>query len=175
MLLRFAGFHRRPSSSLLRGLLYLEVCKSRNASGIELKITTFWKWLSYILLELFSFFGGQKIYFVSCISHRLQPQHISTQASQKFDMRDFVASTQAFIAEVGIACEHWCSYIKRHRTLLCVLLTHVWKPAFTVKSISNVAIYTTINCQSLLVAWSLYKLWMFEQVLLTTSCDKINV
>ena len=35
-LLRLAGFHRQPSSGLLRGLLYLEVCKSRSASSIGL-------------------------------------------------------------------------------------------------------------------------------------------
>ena len=40
-LLRFARFHRHPSLDLLRGLLYLEVCKSRSASSIELGITTF--------------------------------------------------------------------------------------------------------------------------------------
>ena len=33
-LLRFACFHRQPSSGLLRDLLYLEACKSRSASGI---------------------------------------------------------------------------------------------------------------------------------------------
>ena len=33
-LLRFAGFHRQPSSGLLRGLLYLEACESRSASGV---------------------------------------------------------------------------------------------------------------------------------------------
>ena len=35
-LLRFAGFHRQPSFGLLRGLLYLEACKSCSASGIQL-------------------------------------------------------------------------------------------------------------------------------------------
>ena len=33
-LLRFAGFQKQPSLSLLRVILYLEVCKSRSASGI---------------------------------------------------------------------------------------------------------------------------------------------
>ena len=33
-LLRFAGFHRQPSFGLLQGLLYLDACKSRSASGI---------------------------------------------------------------------------------------------------------------------------------------------
>ena len=32
--LRFASFHKQPSFGLLRGLLYLEACKSRSASGI---------------------------------------------------------------------------------------------------------------------------------------------
>ena len=48
-------------------------------------------------------------------------------SSQKFNKCDFVASTQAFVAKAGIACEHWCPYIVRHRAPLCVLLTHVWK------------------------------------------------
>ena len=62
-LLRFAGFHRQPSSGLLRGLLYLEVCKSRSASGIELEITTFRKSLLYFfVLSFVHFFGGQKIF-----------------------------------------------------------------------------------------------------------------
>ena len=38
-------------------------------------------------------------------------------------------SSQAF-ANAGIACEQWCLYIERHPAPLCVLLTHVCKPAF---------------------------------------------
>ena len=34
LLARFAGFYRQPSFGLLRGLLYLEACKSRSASDI---------------------------------------------------------------------------------------------------------------------------------------------
>ena len=45
-------------------------------------------------------------------------------------MRDFVASSQAFIAKAGIVFEQRCPYIERHRAPLCVLLTHVQKPAF---------------------------------------------
>ena len=43
---------------------------------------------------------------LSCVigSHRLQAQHIAAQASQKFNMCDFVASTQTFIAKAEIAC-----------------------------------------------------------------------
>ena len=63
-------------------------------------------------------------------SHRSQSQHIAAQVSQKFNMCDFVASTQAFVAKAGIDCDHWCPYIERHRAPSCVLLTHVWKPAF---------------------------------------------
>ena len=48
-LLRSAGFRRQPSPGLLRDLLYLEVCKSRSASDIELEITTFRKLLLYFL------------------------------------------------------------------------------------------------------------------------------
>ena len=47
--------------------------------------------------------------------------------SQKFNMCDFVA-------KAGIACEHWCPIIERHRAPLYVLLTHVWKPAFMLGS-----------------------------------------
>ena len=43
----------------------------------------------------------------------------------------FVESSQAFVAKAVIACVHRCPYIVRRRALLCVLLTHVWKPGFT--------------------------------------------
>ena len=78
------------------------------------------------------FFGGQKIFFVSCVVgfYRSQSQRIAAQASQKFNMCDFVASSQAFAVKAGIACDHWCPYIMRHRAPLCFLLTRVWKPGF---------------------------------------------
>ena len=56
--------------------------------------------------------------------------------SQKFNMCDFVASSHAFVAKAVIACDHWCPYILRHRALLCVLLTHVWKPGFIEKKLA---------------------------------------
>ena len=52
------------------------------------------------------------------------------QALQKFNMCDFVASMQASIAKAAIVSEQWCSYIERHGAPLCVVITHVWKPAF---------------------------------------------
>ena len=73
------------------------------------------------------------MFFVSSVVgfNRSQSQHIAAQASQKFKMCDFVASSQAFVAKAGIDCDHWCPYILRHRALMCVLLTHVWKPGFS--------------------------------------------
>ena len=127
-LLHFASFHKQSSFGLLRGLLYLEACKSRSASGIESEITTFRKSsLFFQLLALLFFFGGQKIFFISRIVsfYRSQSQNIATQASQKSNMCNFVARSQAFVAKAVIACDHWCPYIMRHRTLLRVLLTHV--------------------------------------------------
>ena len=56
-LLRFVGLYKQPSSGLLRGILYLEVCKSSSASGIELEIMTLRKSLLYIFcFELCSVF-----------------------------------------------------------------------------------------------------------------------
>ena len=84
-LLRFAGFHKQPSFGLLRGRLYFEACKSRSASGIQSEITTFQKSSLFILLlALLFFFGGQKIFVVSCVVgfYRSQSQHIAAQASQ---------------------------------------------------------------------------------------------
>ena len=92
---------------------------------------TFRKSLLYFFVLSFAlFFRRAENLFLSCVigSHRSQSQHIAAQASQKFNMCDFVASTHAFIAKAGIACEHWCPYIVKHRAPLCVLLTHVWKP-----------------------------------------------
>ena len=87
---------------------------------------------------LCSIFRRTKNIFVSCIigSHRPQSQHITAQALQKFSVCDFVTSTEAFIAKVGIACEHWCPYIERHRTPLCILY-------------GNQALHTTLPCTNL--------------------------
>ena len=85
----FAGFHRQPLSGLLQGLLYLEVGKSRSASSIELEISRRYSFC----YQLCSFFCDLRFRF---------PQ---------FNMCDFVASTQAFIAKAKIACEQWCLYI----------------------------------------------------------------
>ena len=62
-------------------------------------------------------------------SHSISRQR-PRKPSQKFNMCNFVASSQAFVAKGGIASDHWCPYIMRHRVPLCVLLTHVWKPGF---------------------------------------------
>ena len=58
-----AGFHRQPSLGLLQGCLYLEVCKSRSASGIEMAITIFWKSLLYFLFWSLLFFLEDRKYF----------------------------------------------------------------------------------------------------------------
>ena len=59
----FAGFHRQQSLGLLKGLLFLEVCKSRSPSGIEPEVTTFQKSLLDLLFwALPYFFAKQKIF-----------------------------------------------------------------------------------------------------------------
>ena len=132
-LVHFAGFYRQPLSGLLRGFLCLEVCISRSASGIELKITTFRKSLLYFFcFELCSFFHGrQEIFLHSALLVSTDHSHsISRHRPCKSSTCvNFFASSHAFIAKAGIACEHWCPYIKRHRAPLCVLLTHVRKRA----------------------------------------------
>ena len=106
VLLHFAGFHRQPSSGLLRGLLCLEVCKSRSASGIGLEITTFRQ--SYFFVLSFALFCRRtENIFVFCVIGTHRSQHIAAEALQKFNICDFVASTKAFIAKAGIACEQW--------------------------------------------------------------------
>ena len=134
-LVHFAGFYRQPLSGLLRGFLCLEVCISRSASGIELKITTFRKSLLYLFVLSFALFSRktENIFAFWVIgSDRSQSQHIAAQALQKLKMCDFFASSHAFIAKAGIACDHWCPYIERHRGLLRVLPTHVWKPSLKI-------------------------------------------
>ena len=79
------------------------------------------------------------------IDHSLSiSRHRPRKPSQKFNMCDFVASSQAFVTKAGIACDHWCPYIARHRELLRVLLTHVWKPGFKQLSL-EIFIYRVIN------------------------------
>ena len=45
--------------------------------------------------------------------------HRPRKPSQKFNMSDFVLGLQAFVAKAGIACDHWCPYIERHRCASC--------------------------------------------------------
>ena len=57
------------------------------------------------------------LFFVLLVS--MDPSHsISRQRlrklPQEFNMCDFVASLQAFVAKAGIDCDHWCPYIVRH-------------------------------------------------------------
>ena len=65
--------------------------------------------------------------------------------SQKFNMCDLVASSQAFVAKAVIACDHWCPYTVRHSALLCALLTHVWKPGFKKAKVNMVLIYSVVS------------------------------
>ena len=110
-LLRFAGFHRQPSLGLLWGLLYLEVCKLRSASGIELEITTFRKLLLYYFcFEHCSFFSeDRKSFFCPVLSVPTGHGH----STSRHNMCDFVGSTQSFIAKAEIAWKQWYPYIER--------------------------------------------------------------
>ena len=137
-LLRFAGFHRQLSFGLLRGLLYLQACKLRSASGILLEKTTSESRYIFLLFSFALFVEGQKIFFVSCVVgfYRSLSQNNTAHASQAFAKVQHVRLCRVlsgFCCNAGIACEQWCSYIVRHRAPLCVLLTRVWKPGFIVK------------------------------------------
>ena len=113
--LHFAGFHKQPSLGLLRGLLYLdwEVCKPHSAPGIRLEITTFQKSLLYFLFFSFALFQEDKKSLLCPISHTHSIQrHKPNISYQRFNVRDFVASPQAFVVKAGIACGHWCPDIK---------------------------------------------------------------
>ena len=91
---------------------------------------------------------------LASISHsRSISWHRPCKLLQKFNMCNFVASTQAFVSKAVIVCDHWCLYIVRHRALLCVLQTHVWKPAFKYRYVSlntakfcHVSLNTTKFC-----------------------------
>ena len=119
-LLRFAGFHRQPSFGLLRGLWYMEACKSRSASGVWSEITTFRNSLLWFLILALLFFSedGKSFLFLALLvsidhSHSIS-RHRPRKPSQKFNMCDFVATSQAFVAKAVIVCVHWCPYILRH-------------------------------------------------------------
>ena len=86
--------------------------------------------LLYFLFLALLFFRKTKHIFLSCGIgfYRSQSQHIAAQASQALAKVQHVRlCCGAFIAKAGIACELWCPYIVRHRVLLRVLLTHLWK------------------------------------------------
>ena len=124
-------------------LVYCEVfciwryVNRRSASGIQSEITTFRKsslfFFCFLLCSLFSEDRKSSLFLALLVSidhSHSTPLHRPRKPLQKFNMCDFVASSQAFVANAVIACDHWCPYIVRHRTLWCVLLTHVWKPGF---------------------------------------------
>ena len=88
--------------------------------------------LFYIFcFELCFFFRSTKNIFVTCVIGSLHrrsdilrlwfPQVTVTAyrgavLSQKFNMCDFVASTQVFNEKAEIACEHWCPSIHREKS-----------------------------------------------------------
>ena len=96
---------------------------------------------------LFFFWRNETLFFLALLVS-IDHSHSTSRhkPSQKFNMRDFVASSQAFVAKAVIACDHWCPYILRHRALLCVLLTHVWKPGLTLVFIMVIGQRTVTMC-----------------------------
>ena len=94
-LLCFAGFHKQPSSAFLRGLLYLEVCKSCIAYGIELEIMTFRRSSLYFLFCALLYFSEDKKYF--CILHYWFSQATVTA---------YHSTGLAKVQHVRLCCEH---------------------------------------------------------------------
>ena len=120
-LLRFVGFHRQPSLGLLRGLLYLEVCKTRSASGIELEIMTFRKSSLYFFFEPCSFFGKRKIYFCPALSVPICHSHsISRHRPRKSST--LLRACKLLLRRLRLFVS---SGVSIPRASLCVLLTHV--------------------------------------------------
>ena len=109
-LLRFAGFHRQPSLSLLRGLLYLKVCKS--------------KVVDIFCFQLCLFCGGQKIIFVPCIIHSHRSQHIMAQASHplsKVYHVQLILRARRLLLQRLVLRVHWFpSYVVVHTANTCI-------------------------------------------------------
>ena len=82
-------------------LLFLELCKSCSASGIELETTTF---RNFPCTCVFS--GGQKLFSIFCILgfYRSQLQHIAAQASHPLEK---VQHVQILCKHAGFYCEGW--------------------------------------------------------------------
>ena len=87
--------------------MYSEVCKSSSEYGVELQITIFQRsLLNFFVLSFALFLEDRKYFLCSVLLVSIgRSQHIAAQTSKKFNMRYFVASTQAFIARAEIACE----------------------------------------------------------------------
>ena len=99
-LLRFAGFHRQLWFRLLRGLLYLEACKS----CIQLEITTFLASSLYFLFLSLSFFlKTEKKFFVVGV-YRSQSQCIAAHACQAFRK---IQHVRLRCQLAGFNCEGW--------------------------------------------------------------------
>ena len=113
-LLCFAGFHRQLSSGLLQGLLYLEVCKPRSASGIELEIMTFRKsMLIFFWFELCSFFSKNRNYF--CVLSYRFPQVTVTA---------YPGTSLAKVQHVQLCCEHAGFYCESWDCLWALVSIH---------------------------------------------------
>ena len=73
----------------------------------------------FLFLALLFFSEDRKsLFFLALLvfiehSHSIS-RHRPRKLLQKFNICEFVARSQAFVAKAGIACEHWSLYIVRH-------------------------------------------------------------
>ena len=98
-LLRFAGFYKQPSFGVLRGLLCLEAYKLHIAFVIQSEITTFRKSSLFFVFGFALFFQSTENIFFLALLVSIDHSHSISQhkPSQKFNMCDFVVSSQAFV------------------------------------------------------------------------------
>ena len=113
-------WHVLPVSIDNHRLVYCKVfCIWRHVNSVAHPVFSlyFRKSTLYFLFLALLFFL-KKIFLCSALlvyighSHSIL-QYRPRKHSQIFNMRRFVASTQAFVAKAGISWEHWYSYIER--------------------------------------------------------------
>ena len=122
-------------------------------------------------LGLAFFSEGQQIFPVHCILgfHRLQSQHITAQslASPRISSTSatLLRASRLLLLRLGLLVSIG-AYISKYRALLCVLLTHVWKPALKVRW-KTIIIFILNLCVLCMI--SLWLLWIINNNLLTMS------
>ena len=87
--------------------------------------------LSFLFLALLFFSKNKKSFLFLALLVSIDHSHSISRHRLRKLSKSSTCATLLRGCRLLFACDHWCPNIVRHRALLCVLLTHVWKPGLT--------------------------------------------